>query len=141
METKRGHRLGRIIREGAAIPNTGIPGVIGGYGAERVIHAQAAGIFKNVRVIGDIVEAGDTIAEIWQEDGTKLLVQTQITGILRGLLRDVSTESLTDCPPFSDSVSDTVTTGFSYDKSLYTSAATTAPASGATINTHTCESA
>ena len=85
---KRGHRLGRIIREGAAIPNTGIPGVIGGYGAERVIHAQAAGIFKNVRVIGDIVEAGDTLAEIWQEDGTKLLVQTQITGILRGLLRD-----------------------------------------------------
>lgn len=80
VETKRGHRLGRIIREGAAIPNTGIPGVIGGYGAERVIHAQAAGIFKNVRVIGDIVEAGDTIAEIWQEDGTKLLVQTQITG-------------------------------------------------------------
>ena len=55
VETKRGHRLGRIIREGAAIPNTGIPGVIGGYGAERVIHAQAAGIFKNVRVIGDIV--------------------------------------------------------------------------------------
>lgn len=88
VETKRGHRLGRIIREGAAIPNTGIPGVIGGYGAERVIHAQTAGIFKNVRVIGDIVEAGDTIAEIWQEDGTKLLVQTQITGILRGLLRD-----------------------------------------------------
>lgn len=88
VETKRGHRLGRIICEGAAIPNTGIPGVIGGYGAERVIHAQAAGIFKNVRVIGDIVEAGDTIAEIWQEDGTKLLVQTQITGILRGLLRD-----------------------------------------------------
>lgn len=88
VETKRGHRLGRIIREGAAIPNTGIPGVIGGYGAERVIHAQAAGIFKNVRVIGDTVEAGDTIAEIWQEDGTKLLVQTQITGILRGLLRD-----------------------------------------------------
>lgn len=80
VETKRGHRLGRIICEGAAIPNTGIPGVIGGYGAERVIHAQAAGIFKNVRVIGDIVEAGDTIAEIWQEDGTKLLVQTQITG-------------------------------------------------------------
>lgn len=67
VETKRGHRLGRIIREGAAIPNTGIPGVIGGYGAERVIHAQAAGIFKNVRVIGDIVEAGDTIAEIWQD--------------------------------------------------------------------------
>ena len=33
VETKRGHRLGRIIREGSAIPNTGIPGVIGGSGA------------------------------------------------------------------------------------------------------------
>lgn len=88
VETKRGHRLGRIIREGTAIPNTGVPGVIGGYGAERVIHAQAAGIFKNVRAIGDIVEAGETIAEIWQENGEKLPVRTQITGILRGLLRD-----------------------------------------------------
>ena len=44
VETKRGHRLGRIIREGAAIPNTGVPGVIGGYGAERVIHAEKAGV-------------------------------------------------------------------------------------------------
>lgn len=32
VETKRGHRLGRIIREGSAIPDTGIPGIIGGYG-------------------------------------------------------------------------------------------------------------
>ena len=39
VETKRGHRLGRIIREGSAIPDTGIPGIIGGYGKERVIHA------------------------------------------------------------------------------------------------------
>lgn len=58
VETKRGHRLGRIIREGAAIPNTGIPGVIGGYGKERVIHAQTEGIFQDVRKIGDLVEAG-----------------------------------------------------------------------------------
>ncbi len=26
IETMRGHRLGRIIKEGSAIPNTGIPG-------------------------------------------------------------------------------------------------------------------
>ncbi len=88
VETKRGHRLGRIIREGAAIPNTGVPGIIGGYGAERVIHAEAAGVFKNVCAIGDIVESGDEIAQILQQDGTKLSVKTQITGILRGLLRD-----------------------------------------------------
>ena len=87
VETKRGHRLGRIIREGSAIPNTGIPGVIGGYGKERVIHAAAAGVFEDVRRIGDIVEAGETIAQIRTENGDVLPVQTQITGILRGLLR------------------------------------------------------
>ncbi len=46
METKRGHRLGRIIREGAAIPNTGIPGVIGGYGAESGDSRAGSGYFQ-----------------------------------------------------------------------------------------------
>ena len=88
VETKRGHRLGRIIREGAAIPNTGVPGVIGGYGAERVIHAEKAGIFRNVCAIGDIVSAGETIAEIETPDGIRTPVTPRIAGILRGLLRD-----------------------------------------------------
>lgn len=88
VETKRGHRLGRIIREGAAIPNTGVPGVIGGYSAERVIHAAQEGSFRNLRAIGDIVEAGDAIAEIEAPDGTRTPVTTRIGGILRGLLRD-----------------------------------------------------
>ena len=87
VETKRGHRLGRIIREGSAIPNTGIPGVIGGYGAERVIHAQAAGVFMNVRKIGDLVEKGETIATIRTPEGADIPVTAQIPGILRGLLR------------------------------------------------------
>ena len=87
VETKRGHRLGRIIREGSAIPDTGIPGIIGGYGKERVIHAGTAGIFMDLREIGDIVEAGETIAQIRTADGAMISVTTQITGILRGLLR------------------------------------------------------
>lgn len=87
VETKRGHRLGRIIWEGSAIANTGIPGIIGGYGKERVIHAAAAGVFEDVRRIGDIVEEGETIAQIRTADGTITPVTTQITGILRGLLR------------------------------------------------------
>ena len=87
VETKRGHRLGRIIREGSAIPDTGIPGIIGGYGKERVIHADTAGIFMDLRKIGDIVEAGETIAQIRTADGAMISVTTQITGILRGLLR------------------------------------------------------
>ena len=87
VETKRGHRLGRIIREGSAIPDTGIPGIVGGYGKERVIHAGTAGIFMDLRKIGDIVEAGETIAQIRTADGAMISVTTQITGILRGLLR------------------------------------------------------
>ena len=87
VETKRGHRLGRIIWEGSAIPDTGIPGIIGGYGKERVIHAGTAGIFMDLRKIGDIVEAGETIAQIRTADGAMISVTTQITGILRGLLR------------------------------------------------------
>ena len=62
VETKRGHQLGRVIREGQAIPNTGIPGLIGGYGAERVIHAPASGTLRAVRKIGDLVTAGEPIA-------------------------------------------------------------------------------
>jgi len=82
------HKLGRIIREGAAAPNSGVPGIIGGYGAERVLHAQAAGIFRNLHSIADFVEAGEAVAEIETPDGQRLPVATQISGILRGLLRD-----------------------------------------------------
>ena len=32
IETKRGHNLGRVLWAGSAAPNTGIPGIIGGYG-------------------------------------------------------------------------------------------------------------
>ena len=88
VETKRGHRLGRIIREGIAVPNTGVPGVIGGYSAERVVHAAREGIFHELRAIGDVVEPGDVIAEIEAFDGTRTPVTTCIGGILRGLLRD-----------------------------------------------------
>ena len=88
VETKRGHKLGRIIREGSAAPNSGVPGIIGGYGAERVLHAQAAGIFRNLHSIADFVEAGEAVAKIETPDGQRLPVITQISGILRGLLRD-----------------------------------------------------
>lgn len=88
VETKRGHKLGRIIRAGSAAPNSGVPGVIGGYGAERVIHSPAAGVFRNRRAIADFVEAGETIALLETPEGETVPVTTQISGILRGLLRD-----------------------------------------------------
>lgn len=87
IETKRGHNLGRVIRSGSAVPNTGIPGIIGGYGKERVMHAQAEGILRNVASIGDIVEARAVIAEIETEKGT-VPVEASLSGLLRGLIRD-----------------------------------------------------
>ena len=87
IETKRGHNLGRVIRSGSAVPNTGIPGIIGGYGKERVMHALAEGILRNAASIGDIVEARAVIAEIETENGT-VPVEASLSGLLRGLIRD-----------------------------------------------------
>lgn len=83
IETKRGHQLGRVIYEGKAIANTGIPGVIGGYGKERVIHAQAEGTIHNICQIGDLVTQGQVIAKIGDEE-----VKASLTGVLRGIIKD-----------------------------------------------------
>jgi len=87
IETKRGHRLGRIITEGYAIPNTGVPGMIAGYGKERVIHAPAQGYFHEIRHIGDMVQKGDVIGRIASENAD-VDVTASLTGILRGIIRE-----------------------------------------------------
>ena len=87
VETQRGHKLGRVFYSGTAAPNTGIPGVIGGYGKERVIHSPAAGILRNVAKITDTVNKGQTIAVVETKNGDVPLCAT-LTGLLRGLLRD-----------------------------------------------------
>ena len=87
IETSRGHHLGRVFWEGTAAPNTGIPGIIGGYGKERVIHCPAKGILRNVKKITDTVSKGEVIAVVETEDGT-VPVEATLDGILRGLIRD-----------------------------------------------------
>ena len=87
IETSRGHNLGRVITSGAAKTNTGRPGNIGGYTVERVIHAPAAGVLRNIRSIGDVVAAGDPLAQIETAAG-EVLVKATIPGIIRGLIRD-----------------------------------------------------
>lgn len=106
IESMRGHHLARIITDGSALADTGVPGNIGGYTKERVIHAQAAGVIENIRQIGDIVAQGDEIARIYTDDdrraGAKaaqmdravtenrgyVSVCATIPGIIRGLIRD-----------------------------------------------------
>ena len=77
VETQRGHNLARVIEKGTAAPNTGIPGMIAGYGKERVIHSPAAGMIHNYSEIGDIVEKDQIIAMV---DETP--VYASLTGVL-----------------------------------------------------------
>lgn len=81
IETKRGHSLGRIIHQGEAIANTGIPGLIAGYGRERVIHSPCAGIFVGKATIGDLVEKDQVIAYVGE-----VPVLATIDGMVRGML-------------------------------------------------------
>jgi xanthine dehydrogenase accessory factor len=88
IETNRGHDLGRVILDGAAQPDTGVPGVIGGKGAERVVHSPAAGIVETLRDIGDIVAAGEPILAIRDiSSGERVIVASPLDGVLRGLIR------------------------------------------------------
>ena len=82
IETMRGHYLGRCIYDGPAQPNTGIPGNVGGYTHERVIHSPKAGLFTAKRHIGDSVQANEVIGYVDKEP-----VRAKITGILRGILK------------------------------------------------------
>lgn len=95
IESMRGHNLARIITDGMAQPNTGVPGNIAGFTSERVIHAQAAGYIHDVRKIGDIVQKGDEIARIYPDKESYdnalseyVPVNATITGIIRGLIRE-----------------------------------------------------
>ncbi|MCR4656586.1 MAG: EF2563 family selenium-dependent molybdenum hydroxylase system protein [Lachnospiraceae bacterium] len=83
VETMRGHTLGRAYYEGSALPNTNIPGLIGGYAGERVIRAPRDGIFHSTHEIGDPVGESETVGFVEGEP-----VKTTISGVLRGLLAD-----------------------------------------------------
>ncbi|MGI6284774.1 hypothetical protein MHOCP_19810 [Moorella humiferrea] len=83
VETKRGHYLGRVIWEGEALPNTGIPGEVAGFSEERVLRAPADGVFKGLKTIGVAVTAGETVAVVG-----KVPLYARIDGVLRGILHD-----------------------------------------------------
>lgn len=86
IETQRGHYLGKAIYDGSAIPNSGVPGNIGGYTNERIIRATNDGKILPISKIGDYVKKGDVVAYI---NGIPILAE--INGIVRGMLqRDVN---------------------------------------------------
>jgi xanthine dehydrogenase accessory factor len=82
IETNRGHRLGRVIWNGAAEPDTGVPGEVDGKRTERVLYAPATGILTAAAGIGDTVSAGQVIASVEGRD-----ICAEFPGVLRGLVR------------------------------------------------------
>lgn len=83
VETNHSNNLGRVILEGEAEENTGVPVSIGGLTKERVVWAPQSGIFTTDREIGDQVVAGEVTGRVGGQ-----LVEAPISGILRGLLRN-----------------------------------------------------
>jgi xanthine dehydrogenase accessory factor len=108
IETQRGHNLGRVYYQGAAQPNTGIPGNLGGQDAQRAVRAPVDGVFYAHCKIGDRLEAGDVVGRVISVDASLadaaawplaaidrdapqppgIVVKTKIDGILRGVLHD-----------------------------------------------------
>jgi xanthine dehydrogenase accessory factor len=83
IETNRGHKLGRVIWEGAAQEDTGVPEDIGSQGEDRVLRAPASGNLITLANICDLIEARQIIAEV---DGEAVIASFR--GVLRGLLHD-----------------------------------------------------
>ena len=83
VETMRGHSLGRVIHAGSALPNTGIPGLIGGFAGERGLRAPADGVFHQLLDIGAQVRQGDVAATV---NGVPMTCT--LDGVLRGILPD-----------------------------------------------------
>lgn len=83
IETMRGHDLGRLILTGAALPNTGVPGELGGKSAERVVRAPVTGMVRHLRHIGAKVNKGEILFLVGDTP-----VPSPLDGILRGLIAD-----------------------------------------------------
>lgn len=75
--------LGGYFGKAVPVPNTGVPGMIGGYAKERIIRASGDGIFKGMCRIGDLVEKGQLVGMAGENP-----IYAEIPGVVRGLLQD-----------------------------------------------------
>ncbi|GAP06370.1 selenium-dependent molybdenum hydroxylase system protein, YqeB family [Anaerolinea thermolimosa] len=83
IETVRGPFLGRVIWEGAAEADTGLPDPVNGMRETRVLRSPTDGILTPIARIGDLVDQGDPIAEVNGQ-----VVLSPFPGVLRGLVHE-----------------------------------------------------
>lgn len=81
VETRRGHFLGRVIWQGEAEKDTGIPDQVNGYRAERVLRSPVDGVIENLVEIGEVLQPGQIIARVAGTD-----IVAPFGGNLRGLI-------------------------------------------------------
>ncbi len=83
VETQRGHHLGRVLWQGQAALDSGVPEAVVGHDRDRVLRAPTAGVLEALVPLGAVVQAGEEIARI---GGVPL--RAPFAGALRGLLHD-----------------------------------------------------
>lgn len=81
IETQRGHWLGRVVTQGQTQADTGTPGPVKGYTADRVLRAPAAGHVTPLANIGDPIKQGQRIATVGEYE-----IRAPFDGVLRGLI-------------------------------------------------------
>lgn len=81
VETMRGHSLGRVIWQGGAQPDTGVPGTIASQNSDRVLRAPADGRVEPLAEIGQRLKQGQPLARVGDAELT-----APFDGVLRGLV-------------------------------------------------------
>jgi xanthine dehydrogenase accessory factor len=81
VETRRGHRMGRVIWKGPAEADTGSPEALGSQAGRRVLRAPAEGRVDPREEIGARLAEGQLVAEVAGYE-----VRAPFAGVLRGLI-------------------------------------------------------
>jgi len=81
VETRRGHRLGRVLWQGSAEADTRVPEAVGGQAARRVLRAPVDGFVEGLVEIGDPVREGQVVIRMAGAE-----VRAPFDGVLRGLV-------------------------------------------------------
>ena len=85
VETIRGPNLGKVIWDGCAQTDTGIPGEVGGLTSERLLRSPSNGKIHWIKKIGDLVEKHEVIGSVGDDD-----VVAGTSGLIRGMINEGS---------------------------------------------------
>ena len=89
IETMRGYNLGRIVYEGYSSRKSGQPGQVAADDhIEHILFSPAAGEVEALHHISYPIKEGEAIAVIHAANGKDVTATAQMTGVIRGIIRD-----------------------------------------------------